>query len=476
MKKKYSILIILCAILSALALNVINQAANRTTISEKLKLDYAGTGDGYIATALELLHEGKLSDEAHSYFGAVPSSPVYPAFIALAFFLMGEQVWSLWIAQLLVFIATVLLMYALSTRFLEGYWAALPAGLLAAFWGTSVYVFQFNNEIIGMFFIVGFFWSLVRYWEEASGIGAVYVALAAVFLSLLILIKPIFEYFFLVFFIIIFWWAIFQRKNWRQITMQCIVVLIPFLMLVGSWHIRNYLVFGTMTISTGGHALYLHALSTTYPRDTLRGFMVAAVLGNYIADMFVPGYASHPEPSTSIRQVFNKDRFMLKSQGYSEFDLDNQYWRKGLDIIRQHSLIYTAVTPAWFFRLNNIPYYTGGMMENLFVGTYLFLPSGVKVFIIGILWMAWYLFVGISLWSAFRQGWRSWRSQEKSSRQVFILMALFILYTNGMYSLFAHAEVRYAVPMLPFYMLFFVLWIRIITGQWYEKILRGKIS
>ncbi|OGZ45450.1 MAG: hypothetical protein A2756_00325 [Candidatus Ryanbacteria bacterium RIFCSPHIGHO2_01_FULL_48_27] len=445
------IFLILCTMVSAFLMNAINGISASTTFEKEIAAGYDGSGNGYIATALRLLEAGEFSDETHSFFGAVPTGPVYAIFIAGAFLLFGKSLWAIWILQMIAFALAVILLYKFSSYFFTGMWAIAPAFLFALFWGASLFVFHLNNEIIGLLCVTGFMVAMF-YYAETSRIR--HLLTAALCVSLLILIKPIFEYFIVPMLVVVAWSALYRSRAYTQAARHAGVFLGVCVLLVGTWHVRNYRVLDSYTVSTGGHAFLIRATSATYPQDTMTGFFLSTMLGDLIAGEVVPGYAERAEPANTIREIFNKRRVEMKAAGLSEVDVDKIFWAEAVDIARTHPTALVLTTPAWLFRLNSPPRHDGGMLEHLFVGTYPGMPLWLKIAIILGIRTVWYGFIAIALWWIFRE---MVRCGDYVQSVVFWSIGLLVLYTNALYAGFAHAEVRYALPLMPIYIFFFVL-------------------
>lgn len=446
---------------SSLVVNTLTHASSRKTLEDRLQDDYAGTGDGYSATALSFIYNQSFSDAEHPYFGAVPSGPVYPLFVAAAFAIAGERLGAVWAFQLLFFIFAAILLWRIAFRMLPEPWALAASLCFAAFWGASTYVFQLNNEILSLTLILLFIYALGRYEERSDALSLLLTAFA---FSLLVLLKPIFEPFLVISLGGIGLIAFRHSLSIQRIVRPALLFLVIALATVGAWHVRNYRLLGSVTISTGGHALYLRALSAIYPPATFQGFLVAAFTGDLIADKFVAGYADAPEPSTTIRRVFNRERMKEKRRGATEFELDERYWQEGKKIIAEHPWRYLAATPAWLSRLNSIPHYTGSMTDHLFVDTYTWAPTAVRILILLLLRSAWLMLMLVAIGKAVQILW------HRRERMSVLLMAVLVLYVNGMYALFAHAEVRYLLPVMPFYILFAGCWLQRLIKMYAQRI------
>jgi 4-amino-4-deoxy-L-arabinose transferase-like glycosyltransferase len=433
------------AVCSALAFNALTGFSDRTTIAEELLPDRISFGDRHIARAMYLLEHGTLGDEVEPFLGGFARGPVEPVVIATSFFLLGERLWSFWIIQMLFFVGAVLYLYGIGKRFLgDGWFGALPAFMLALFWGENTQVFFLNNEVLASFFITGFAYYLLRYYETER---PYFLGLAGALISFLVLAKPIFEYFLPVV-VLLLALRIWRRHGALGAMRHGAVFAGALLLIVGGWHVRNHAVLETYRISAGGHAILMRAESALYPDKTIVGFTIASIAGDYIADKFVPGYAALEEPRRMIRAVFNTRRPEMRRSGLTEFQTDEIFLSEATTIIKEHPVRYLALTPAWLFRLNSPPHYRGSSIERMFVGSHDKLPDILKILINALIRIPWVVLMFLGIGEALR---RAWRGRQEIS--FFVLIAVFMLYNNMVYSLLAHAEARYLFPSLPFYFL-----------------------
>ena len=448
MKGKVILALIIVGCLSAFLTHRITHSVATDTVDSKLAVDMNGTGDGYIATALHFMQKGTFAYEQFPfYFGAVPTGPLYPAFIAGSFFLFGTRLSSLWFMQLICYIGAILLLYRLSGAFLNERWSPVPPFLLAVFWGAAVYVYGFNNEVLSLLIIVYFALSLVWYYKAPE--KSRYIVLASLLFSLFILGKPIFEYFFPLLLFLLVWQGFLLQVPVKKLIQQGSLALLVFLIVVGSWHIRNERLFGNPSIAPGSHAFFLRALSATYATPTMKGFIIASFAGDYTANVVVPGYASLPEPATSIRTMFNRYRMELKQIIPSEYDVDKIFFDEATALYSAHPIVYWLLTPIWFLRMNGVPYYTGGAIDHLLVDTHTTLSPWIKIGLLLGIHLLWFALIGFIFWQIIK----TIRVYNKTPHAL-VIISMFVLYTNLIYTGFAHAEVRYALPIMPFYFIF----------------------
>ena len=221
--------------------------------------------------------------------------------------------------------------------------------------------------------------------------------------------------------------------------------------------VRNYRVLGSTDFSRGGHALLIHSKMAELRDSRMAGFMLSQVFGDYVADVFVPGYAMRPEPLSVQRYDVGARWKEMRYANVPERETDKQFYGEAREIIKKNPIQFVLIVPFWFLRLNGPVHYNLAAIDHLFVGTYMFIPAWLKIVILVGMYALWFGFMFISLWCAFKAGWNIVRKREFSDM---IWIVLLIFYFNFMYSVFAHAEVRYLLPVMPFYFLFFTFFLR----------------
>ncbi len=421
---------------------------NRSVVQQLTSDTYIGGSDGHVGTAINLLIHGSFyGGHSNPFFGLVPRSPVYSLLVAVSFVIFGVSANSIWILNALCFVSSVLLLYAISRRFLDSYWAALPPLFLSLFWGAAEYIWIINTETFTLFSVTLFIWGFLRYKEDQK---VWHLASAAVFFSFLVLDKAILYYFvYLLPFMVGYalYKNYYSRKLWRHWVLFFLIILV----IVGGWRVRNQIVLGSPDFSRGGHSLLIHSKSTLLSARELTGFALSQLFGDYIADKFIPGFADNPQP-LSIQGEVSSRWGVMRREGVPELETDKIFWSEAIANIKAHPIKFVLVSPLWFLRMNGPINYNLIFIDHMFVGTYPQIPGIVKILILLLIHVPWYAFIVVVFIMAFKLAWQIIR-QKKFSSMVWILLLVF--YLNFMYAFFTHAEPRYVLPVMPFYFLFF---------------------
>lgn len=204
---------------------------------------------GYIFPAQSWLTYGQFW-EAVSASPMVLRTPGYPLFLALVQFFTGSSTWGVVIVQNLLAIVLLLPVY-LTTRELAGIHAARwAAGCCAASTLYFSLAFAVLTETLCAFLLAWFVWALVRWLNVKKPL---YLALAAASLAGAIYVRPVAYYLMIPLSLVL---LLLTTRPQRKQVLGCFIV--PLVLLVGAWHMRNYIQTGYAGFSTvGAYNLYI---------------------------------------------------------------------------------------------------------------------------------------------------------------------------------------------------------------------------
>ena len=430
------------------------------TVERQLLADtYLAGSDGHVGTAINLLTNGAFYGLTESpLFGLVPRSQIYSLFVALAFVLFGVSLWSVWFLNLIFFLGALAAWYAVSVRFLEKKFAWLPPLFLSLFWGAFEYVWIINTETLTLLAVGLFLLGLLKYKESLQ---PRWLLLSSLGLAALIVNKGIALYF-IAPTLILAPWALRQNFYPRGLWHHWAVFFTVVVAVAGGFMAHNYAALGSTDFSRGGHALLIHSKTAEFRGEKLKGFILSQFLGDFITDKIIPGYAEAPEPLTAQREVSVRWREMRQA-GAAELETDRMFWREAKEIVKKNPALFLSVAPWWFLRLNGPVHYNLATIDHVFVGTHEYIPDAVKTAILLIAYGVWFSFVGVCLVYGAKELWKIIRERMFSNMAWLISLTL---YFNIMYSVFTHAEVRYILPVMPIYFLFFGLCVQsILTSR-----------
>lgn len=398
----------------------------------------------YVHTASNLTHRLSFHSEDTLFEETIRRPPGYPIFIAFSFLIFGEHLWSIWILHILLFLASITLLWRISARFLERRRALLPPLFFAGWWGSLTQIFVVNVEIAAWFLFLCAFWSFMRYHEEkrlrfALGFGGAF--------AWFVLIKPVFLYAFP----ILIGFLIWQSRPFSKAFFRHVLAAVAlFALFVGSWSFYSYRLLGTFQLASGGLTITRRADDVLLSRVRLKQFFFASLTNDYVADRLFPGYAENPDPlnkETLTREKMYEQRLLPNKS--NEALLQKEVMSQAQSLITQAPVKFILTSFPYFMRLNRPLTLKGGDVDHLFVGTHPSFSMAQKTAFILTFLGVWYFFV-IGTFFAIIQ-----RIRKEGFISKWTLPLAFIMYTNGIYALLSHAEARYLFPAIPFYFLFF---------------------
>lgn len=427
--------------------------AQRNIQRQLLADTYIQGSDGHVGTAINLLTRGSFfGTPDNPFFGLVPRSLIYSALVALGFLLFGIHIWVPWLMNLVFYCVSVLLLYCVARRLLIERYAFISAVVLACFWGVFQFVWIINTEMFVLSLILLFILSLMKYRETEF---LLWMIIVGVSLAALIETKAILYYFTFIALGLLFYAflaGVYKKRQWLHYGVFAVLLL----GIVIGFRLLNYVHLGSMDFSRGGHQFLVHAKSAQFTGEKMKAFLIGQVFGDFLTDIVSPGFANNPEPLGIVRQVANRwyeDRIHY----VPELHTDQTFWEEGKAIALEHPVRFLMVAPFWFIRLNGPVHYNLAAIDHLFVGTRDFIPFFAKVGILLGIRIVWYGLMAIIFLQIYRSSKKVLREHHFDEMAWIILLTL---YVNAMYSLFTTTEVRYILPVVPFYCLFFALWLQ----------------
>ena len=191
----------------------------------------------YTDPAEALIADGRYHTEPGSETPETLRPPGYPVWLALIFLMFGQSSQAVVFFQMLLFLGTLFLTFALTEKMFgtRPAWAAVI--LLALDPSSLSYTFKILTETLTAFLTIQFVYYVFRYYQTRGkfhfGVG---VGLS---LALVTLVRPT-TYYFIPFLIIAFMiFMIREKMGWKKILSGLVVTLLPILILVGGWQWRN---------------------------------------------------------------------------------------------------------------------------------------------------------------------------------------------------------------------------------------------
>ncbi|MCM8827618.1 MAG: glycosyltransferase family 39 protein [Candidatus Omnitrophica bacterium] len=279
----------------------------------------------YDNSAKALLYLGKFSvspDKPDS--PQLVRTPGYPFFIALIYAIFGEKYFPVITIQIFLNVLTILLTYLLAKKLWGLRVALLSTILLSLDFTTFTYSQMLLTETLFTFFLLiavtrGIYLILSnqKYIKNALLLGS--------FSALATLVRPISYYLIypiLIFFIVA---RVYCCKIWRKTLFKLFLIILPWIILIGGWQLRNFYVSGSFDFS------YIEAVDLLF----YRGAEIIAIKDGI----------SRQEAREKIIQS------LPKLENWSEAMRYRYFKKEGLSLILQHPFIYTKVMLKSIFLL-----------------------------------------------------------------------------------------------------------------------------
>jgi 4-amino-4-deoxy-L-arabinose transferase-like glycosyltransferase len=264
-------------------------------------------------------------------------TPGYPLFIAGLYAIFGERHAPVILAQLVVSVATVGLVYLIGVRFWGATAATMAILILALDYTTFLYSQLLLTETLFTFALVLTVWIAIRFLlaEQRRPRYALYLGLG---LALQALIRPISYY--LIFVILPGVLLIGTRSRWKrkELATVSLLILLPWVLLVGGWQVRNWLETGSWEFSH------------------IRGVNLLAYRG---ADIVAKRDGISLEAARQSIQETIGD-----TEGMSEGERSELFARKGLELIRRYPLLFAQSQLQGAAKMMLVPG-EGGLLEYL---------------------------------------------------------------------------------------------------------------
>jgi hypothetical protein len=143
----------------------------------------------------------------------------------------------------------------------------------------------------------------------------------------------------------------------------------------------------------------------------------------------------------------------MVAQNYQPQKINDIIFKESSAFITAHPFRFLSVSFLDFLQFNNPMFinpgnFNVGPMQNLFIdGTHPEIPGYLKIFILLILRIFYWLFLGFVIWGLI-SAFKDWKK--------FGWLILMVFYFNFVYSA-VYGLPRYAIPIYPFYILLFVI-------------------
>jgi len=187
--------------------------------------------------------ESLLKDHGYIFPGAL-RTPIYPMFLAIFFFLFGENMVIIVIAQVIVSSLTVVLTYYAGILLLPKRVALIGAFFLALSLESFIDPFFILSDTLFTFLFLSATFAFLRY-QSTRRIS--WLISSAMLMGLSILCRPIALYYPLVIVLLL---IMVHWKEWINIFTRVLAYMVVVFAILASWMLRNQVVDGSPILST----------------------------------------------------------------------------------------------------------------------------------------------------------------------------------------------------------------------------------
>lgn len=205
----------------------------------------------YINPAKALWYTGRLAIRPdRPDIPEITRTPGYPLFLASLFWIFGETYVPVILMQILLTLGTIAITYHMGVQ-LWGDRVAFIGAVLLALDASSLFSAQMvlSDTLFTFLCCLAVSKGMDVFCEPNRTM--VHLVAFSVLLAFATLVRPITYYSIIIVMIILTTiWKLYGHQRWRRICVLLTIVLIPWVILIGGWQLRNYLLTGSLTFST----------------------------------------------------------------------------------------------------------------------------------------------------------------------------------------------------------------------------------
>lgn len=438
MNTSYSgiILVIIVSILASVVVAALNGHLFETSF-----VDLSDDSEYYNARALSLLRAGTLGEEDALF----RRPPAYSFFLAGVYSVFGTHMGAAWLGHGILFGVSLFLLWRIGLFFLSSFYALFSPLAVGLYGGFNFYVFEIGSELFAATLVLALLFFILQYQKDSRFRYLILFGIAA---GLVVLTKPVIVYAVPILIAYMVW----QRTSLQTSLVRFGIVMGIAMLFVGGWMARTYMMFGELQIERAGHIIYTRALYGTLSWQDIGAHSIAALIGDYVADIFTPGYAERPVAtrlSAKRTELFSS----LLRHGYTRKDAEKELMRRGVREMIQYPLKFAVGAVPLLFELNTPENGSGFPITRMFVGTRNAISPWFKITILISIHSLWLLFLGFVVCGAYR-------TIKSSLRFVWPLVFLMAFFNLSHAFLIIPPEPRFLIPVLPLYFLFFTVGIQ----------------
>jgi 4-amino-4-deoxy-L-arabinose transferase-like glycosyltransferase len=210
--------------------------------------------EGYTQVAVNMLEHGVYSTSSlPPYEKEINWAPGYPFLIASSLFLFKSTV-PVALLQIVLAGITAILMYRISTRFVQKRIAVIPALVYAL--DPSIAYYTGTIQTDGLFMCLITILIYILFCTERKRHSLLFFFLVGILLGYSALVRTISQYLVIVLPILYFVW-VSHEEPWKSLFFKFSTFCIGFLLIVVPWMFRNHTVFDSFTVGNIGPKMLL---------------------------------------------------------------------------------------------------------------------------------------------------------------------------------------------------------------------------
>ncbi len=368
--------------------------------------------------------------------------PAYPAFLAGMFFIFGYQYFPVQLAQVFMFILICIFVMLLA-RGLFGPVTAQYSLILAAFCPVFMsYPAFIYSETMAILLALSAIFSLTVFLKTRS---LLWSAVAGVTLGLASLCKAMLAPFFILSFICL---AFIKADNLKRKMKYLLFFTLCFGIVTSPWVLRNYRLFHKGSIALrGGKVFWMRAQKVDYTCAEIYKHIIFT-FSESIGDRLYPDKNRLRTSDVYWADSLRSDEYLieLEKKGYSLPEIDDIFFKEGMVKVKLHPVKYILDTPLEFIKMLSFMHLPS-LNQAYILDTVKNSNPIIRVSILllkGIIRFSGYLIFILCVMGVYLK-----RKELKDS----LFLILILIYTNLVHSLL-FGDGRYAVVIVPFYLIF----------------------
>lgn len=377
-----------------------------------------------------------------SFSPSMDREPVYPFFLAFAYLMFGHWRLPVQLMQIMFFLTTGIITYLLAKELFGSRIARYSfIGILFCPTLLSYPAFLYSEIMATLLVLLTLYYLTLAIKKE----NLIWYILSGIFLGIAMLCKSVLVLYGLLAALCIIFIKGYTKK---ESFLYALVFVFSFLLVIFPWVDRNYRIFNKPSISLrGGKVLWMRAEKLDYSSRNILKHLIF-ILSESLGDKFYPDDKRERPSDVYFEDSLRSDQYLLdlENKGHNHSQIDNIFYQEAICKIMAHPLKYILQTPIEGLKMLSFIYLPAlnqpHIIDKLEKSGPLFQFSGI--FIKGIMRFFSYSIFVLSFIAMYLR-----RKQYKD----WILLAVIILYINLIHSLL-FGDGRYAVVIIPFYMIF----------------------